>query len=147
MPTSLVIRFADRVSQTQTTHERLKALADHFGVSQNKAAHMAINRLYDETATDRAIEAEFLKHGRKVGGVTYLHAPEDFLLRVEDRIRRGIPLPHEDDDALEHNLLFKLLPPDVQACVISATDPMDKRRLIDQHLRESKERRSSSRAD
>lgn len=34
---SLVVRFANRVSQFETTHQRLKDIAEFLGVSQNKA--------------------------------------------------------------------------------------------------------------
>lgn len=130
MSTSLVVRFADRVSPTQTTHERLKAVADHLGVSQNKAVHMAINALHEHIEDDIAMAEEFRLHGRKVGGVTYLNADEAFIRRVEDRIARGVPLPQEDDESLERHLLFTLLSEEEQAQVKAAADPMQKRHLI-----------------
>lgn len=141
MPKSLLVRFADRVSATQTTADRIKTIADHFGVSQNKAAHIAINRLFDEIASDVDAEAEFEKHGRKVGGVTYLHTPEDFLRRVEERIAKDIPLPHEDDESLESNLLFRFLSEEQQDRVKAASDPLQKRHLIAEFAKSNREPR------
>ncbi len=134
MATALVIRFADQVSPTATTHDRLKAMADHLGVSQNKAAHIAINRLYEECADDIAIEDEFRKHGRKVGGITYLGVSDDFIRRVEDRIARRIPLPHEDDESLERFLLFRFLTKDQQAAVKAEPNFLVKRQMITKFL-------------
>lgn len=129
---NLVVRFSDRVSEMETTHQRLVDIADYLGVSLNKAVQYAINKAYERLAEEDDIEADlyFKRHGRKVGSVTYVNADEDFIRRVEGRIKKGVPLAHEDDESLERNLLFKLLPEDQQAQVRAANDPDDKRRLI-----------------
>ena len=45
---SLVVRFSDKISETETTHERVKAIADRLGISQNKAVHYAINLAHNQ---------------------------------------------------------------------------------------------------
>lgn len=129
---TLAVRFSDQVSEMETTHQRVKDIAEFLGVSQNKAVQYAINKAYDQLNDDRNIEAElhFKRHGRQVGGVTYLNHPEDFLGRVQKRIKDSIPLPHEDDESLERNLIFKLLTEEQQAQAKATQDVLEKRRLI-----------------
>lgn len=140
MSQSLLIRFAEQVSATETTSDRLKAIADHLGLSQNKAAHIAINALYNEISADAMVESEFQNHGRQVGRVTYLHAPDDLVRRVEERIAAGTPLPHEDDESLERNLLFVLLSTDQKRQVKATPDPLQKRHLIARFVQENRDR-------
>lgn len=125
---TLVVRFSDRVSTMETTHQRLKEIAEHLGVSQNKAIQYAINKVYEDLDLDA--EAQFKQHGVKVGGITYLNHPKDALDRVEARLKAGIPLPHEDDETLESNLLFASLSEEEKAIVRSTPDMLEKRRLI-----------------
>lgn len=129
---ALAVRFSDHVSEMETTHQRLKDIAGFLGVSQNKAVQYAINKAYDQLNEDKDIEAElhFKRHGRQVGGVTYLNHSEDQLQRIKQRVKDGIPLPHEDDEALEHNLVFKLLSEEQRAQVKATQDVLEKRRLI-----------------
>lgn len=75
-------------------------------------------------------EQEFTQHGRKIGGVVYLNHPEDALARIEARINSGIPLPHEDDETLESNFLFRCLTESQQARVKATQDVLEKRRRI-----------------
>ncbi|MBU2816633.1 hypothetical protein HF282_03890 [Acidithiobacillus ferrooxidans] len=42
------LRFSNERTATTATQVALERIAAHLGVSQNKAAHMAINLLYDE---------------------------------------------------------------------------------------------------
>jgi len=78
------------------------------------------------------IEAESASEhsGRTVGGITYYNVSDDFIRRVEERIAKGIPLQHEDDDSLESNLLFRFLSAEQQAQVSAVTDPLEKRKMI-----------------
>lgn len=135
---TLAVRFSDQVSEMETTHQRLKDISEFLGVSQNKAVQYAINKAYDQLNEDKDIEAglHFKRHGRQVGGVTYLNHSEDQLQRIKQRIKGGIPLPHEDDEALEHNLIFKLLSEKQQAQVKATQDALEKRRLIAGFMRE-----------
>ncbi len=128
---SLVVRFSEQVSQFETTHGRLKDIAEYLGVSQNKAVAYAINKAWEylDEHEDMLRELEFKRRGCKVGGVTYLNAPEDFIRRVKERMANGVPLPHEDDEELERNLLFQFLSKEQQAAVRAASDPAEKRRL------------------
>lgn len=136
---TLVVRFSNRVSEMETTHQRLQDIAEFLGVSQNKAIQYAINKTYEHLEESKDIEAElhYRRHGTQVGGVTYLNTPEDFIKRVEERIRDGIPLPHEDDESLERSLLFKLLKEDQQAQVRATQDILEKRRLVAGFLQEA----------
>ncbi len=47
MAQAITVRFEDEKTVTGATHVALKRVAEHLGVSQNKAVHIAINRLYD----------------------------------------------------------------------------------------------------
>ncbi|MCL4526412.1 MAG: hypothetical protein M1492_07955 [Gammaproteobacteria bacterium] len=47
MKTAMTVRFEEERTVTGATQVALKQIADHMGVSQNKAVHMAINRMYD----------------------------------------------------------------------------------------------------
>lgn len=84
-------------------------------------------------------ELEFKRRGVKVGGITYLNHDPAFIERVRERIAKGVPLPHEDDDALESNLLFQFLTEEQQAAVRAATSPAEKRRLKSKFLNENRE--------
>lgn len=90
-------------------------------------------QLRTSTANARSAVNEGLA-GKVVGGVTYIGHTEDDLARIEARIeariKAGIPLPHEDDETLESNLLFASLSDAEKAQVRAATDPLEKRRLI-----------------
>lgn len=46
MSKPLLLQFADEASATTATRDSLKSIADRLGVSETKAAHIAINRLY-----------------------------------------------------------------------------------------------------
>lgn len=46
----------------------------------------------------------------------------------------GIPLPHEDDETLESNFLFRSLTDSQQARVKATADRLEKRRLIARFL-------------
>lgn len=48
MAHAITVRFDDEKTITGATHFALKRIAEHLGVSQNKAVHIAINRLYDQ---------------------------------------------------------------------------------------------------
>ncbi|PKY11736.1 hypothetical protein B1757_02800 [Acidithiobacillus marinus] len=48
MAHAITIRFDNEKTVTGATHFALKRIAEHLGVSQNKAVHIAINRLYDQ---------------------------------------------------------------------------------------------------
>ncbi|MBU0501459.1 MAG: hypothetical protein KJ558_10210 [Gammaproteobacteria bacterium] len=139
---SLVVRFSSKVAAFETTHDRLKDIAEFLGVSQNKAAHYAINKAWESLASndDMREDLEFKRHGRKVGKVTYLNAPDDLIQRVEERIAKGIPLPHEDDQDLEGSLLFRLLSAEQQNQVRSECSPLAKRRLIVKFLEEQQDK-------
>jgi hypothetical protein len=136
---SLVVRFSAHPSKFETTHQRLKDIAEFLGVSQNKAAAYAINLAWQRLAEEEEMleELEFKRHGRKVGQITYLNHPEDAIQRTEDRIADGVPLPHEDDSELESNLLFRFLSQDQQAAIRAASDPAEKRRLKAKFLKET----------
>lgn len=133
--TTLIVRFSDRVSEMETTHQRLKDIAEHLGVSQNKAIQRAINLLYEELDTD--LELAFKRHGVKVGGITYLNVPQEQLDRIAARIKAGIPLPHDDNGTLESNILFALLPEEEQAKVKAEPDMLEKRKMIAGFLAEA----------
>lgn len=137
----LVVRFANQVSQFETTHQRLKDIAEFLGVSQNKAVAYAINQAWEYLAEheDMREELEFKRRGVKVGGITYLNHDPAFIERVRERIAKGVPLPHEDDDALESNLLFQFLTEEQQAVVRAAASPAEKRHLKSKFLNENRE--------
>lgn len=128
--TTLVVRFSDRVSEMETTHQRLKDIAEHLGVSQNKAIQRAINHLYEQ----HAVEMEFKRHGVQVGGVTYLNTPKEQIERIAARIKAGIPLPHVDDGTLENHIMFALLLEEEQAKVKAEPDMLEKRKMIEGFL-------------
>lgn len=115
-----------------TTHQRLKDIAEFLGVSQNKAIQYAVNTAYDALNEGGDLEAElqFKRHGVRAGGVTYLNHSPEFVKRVQKRIKAGVPLANEDDEGLEHNLLFSFLSAKQQARVRAAREPLEKRRLI-----------------
>lgn len=138
---SLVVRFSDKTSTFETTHQRLKDIAEFLGVSQNKAVAYAINQAWQRLAgeEDMLEELEFKRHGVKVGGITYLNHDPAFIERVKERIAKGVPLPHEDDDELESNLLFQFLTEEQQAAVRSASSPDAKRHLKAKFLKENEE--------
>lgn len=48
MSQAITVRFESEKTVTGATHEALRRVAEHLGVSQNKAVHIAINRLYDD---------------------------------------------------------------------------------------------------
>lgn len=137
---SLVFRFSESVSRFETTQQRLKDIAEFLSVSQNKAAAYAINKTWESLAEqeDMLEELEFKRHGRKVGKVTYLNHDEDAIRRIEERIANGVPLPHEDDDTLERNLLFRLLTTEQQDRVKTEQDPLMKRQLIVRFIKQNK---------
>lgn len=62
---TLVVRFSDRVSKMETTHQRLKAISEHLGVSQNKAIQYAINKVYEDL--DIEAHLQFKRQGVEVG--------------------------------------------------------------------------------
>jgi len=101
-------------------------------VSPDEGDHCSTKDLGDEIEVERAFE----RHGRRIGKITYLNMPEDFIQRVEQRIAEGIPLPHEDDDGLENFLLFRFLSEQQQKQVKSTPDPIEKRHLIARFLKE-----------
>ncbi len=138
---SLVVRFSDKTSRFETTHQRLKDIAEFLGVSQNKAVAYAINKAWEllDEQEDMQFELAFKRHGVKVGGVTYLNVEPEFIERVKELIAKGIPLPHEDDDAIESNLLFRFLTKEQQAAIRAETDPLEKRRLKVRFLQQNKE--------
>ncbi|MEO1767960.1 hypothetical protein [Thiobacter aerophilum] len=136
---SLVVRFSDQVSKFETTHQRLKDIAEFLGVSQNKAVAYAINQAWEYLAEHEEMreELEWKRHGVKVGGITYLNHDQAFLDRVRERIAKGVPLPHEDDDHLESGLLFCFLSKEQQDAIRAAADPAEKRRLKAKFLKET----------
>lgn len=136
---SLVVRFSDKTSQFETTHQRLKDIAEFLGVSLNKAVAYAINEAWKhlDEQEDMQVELAFKRHGVKVGGVTYLNHEPEFIERVKERIAKGIPLPHEDDETLERDLFFMFLSKEQQDAIRAATDPLEKRRLKARFLKEN----------
>ncbi len=129
---SINLRFANTPSQFETTHRRLKDLAEFFGVSQNKAAAYAINRIWEMLSEDGELQHTLAhkRQGVRVGRVSYLNADEDHLQRIRERLAAGVPLPHEDDESLDRHPLLLLLPQDQQDAVRREKDPMAKRRLM-----------------
>lgn len=138
---SLVVRFSDKPSKFETTHQRLKDIAEFLGVSQNKAIAYAINMAWEHLKDHEEMleELEFKRHGVKVGGIAYLHAEPEFIGRVRERIAKGVPLPHEDDESLERNLLFQFLTVEQQNVVRGEPDPLKKRHLISAFLAKNDE--------
>jgi hypothetical protein len=136
---SLVVRFSDQVSKFETTHQRLKDVAEFLGVSQNKAVAYAINQAWEHLAEHEEMleDLEWKRHGVKVGGITYLNHDQAFLDRVRERVAEGVPLPHEDDEILERNLLFSFLRKEQQDAIRAAADPAEKRRLKANFLKET----------
>lgn len=135
---SLVVRFSEKPSKFETTHQRLKDIAEFLGVSQNKAIAYAINQTWEHLKEHEEMleELEFKRHGAKVGGITYLHAEPEFIERVRERIAKGIPLPHEDDESLERNFLFSFLSEEQRQRIAAASTADEKRRLKAQCLQE-----------
>ena len=121
---SLVVRFSDKISETETTHERVKAIADRLGISQNKAVHYAINLAHNQII------------GQQVGCITYLGAPQDAIQRAQERVAQGVPMAHTEDDQLEKNLFFSLLPEATKKQAHEVTDPAEKRKIIKQLIQE-----------
>ncbi|PZP51873.1 MAG: hypothetical protein DI596_14300 [Azospira oryzae] len=136
---SLVVRFSEQVSKHETTHQRLKDIAEFLGVSQNKAVAYAINKAWEYLAEheDMLETLELKRYGTEVGGITYLNADPAFIERVRERITKGIPLPHEDDDSIENDLLFMFLSKEHQDAIRATADPMEKRRLKAKFLKET----------
>lgn len=131
-----MLRFADTPSRFETTHQRLKDLADYFGVSQNKAAAYAINLLWEQLQADDelAAGAAFTRQGTKIGGIRYLGLPADEAdelrakaARTQARAAQGVPAPHFDDDEITRNMFFGLLPQDVQDAIRAEADPVARR--------------------
>ncbi|MBU2738716.1 hypothetical protein [Acidithiobacillus concretivorus] len=52
MTKAITVRFEEEKTVTGATHEALRRVSEHLGVSQNKAVHIAINRLYDDIFPD-----------------------------------------------------------------------------------------------
>ena len=72
MKKAITVRFEGKRTVTGATQVALKRIAEHMGVSQNKAVHMAINRMYDslfpgEVAEDMPTEQEL---GRAHSSIT-----------------------------------------------------------------------------
>ncbi|GIX24742.1 MAG: hypothetical protein KatS3mg122_1973 [Caldimonas sp.] len=136
---SLVVRFSKQVSRFETTHDRLKDIAEYLGVSQNEAAAYAINLAWKHLVEeeDMDVELAYKRHGVQVGHISYLNADPAFIERVKARIAKGIPLPHEDDSSLETDLLFMFLSKERQDAIRAAADPMEKRRLKAKFLKET----------
>ncbi|SHE74241.1 hypothetical protein [Thermomonas hydrothermalis] len=131
-----MLRFADTPSRFETTHQRLKDLADYFGVSQNKAAAYAINLLWEQLQADDelAAGAAFTRQGTKIGGIRYLGLPADEAdelrakaARTQARAAQGVPAPYFDDDEITRNMFFGLLPQDVQDAIRAEADPVARR--------------------
>lgn len=137
---ALRVRLSGQASQFGTTQRRLDDIAEFLGVSREEAAAYAINEAWKRLDEERDMQAElaFRRHGKKVGGITYLDADDGFIRRVEQRIAKGVPLPHEDDEELENDLLFLFLAKHEQAAIRAASDPMEKRRLKAKFLKETK---------
>lgn len=126
----------------------LRKLAAKLGCTEDDAIIIAVNRMFlsnvhpveevDSSAEDLDddIESVFERYGRKVGTITYLNAPEDFIQRVEQRIAAGTPLPHEDDESLERFLLFHFLTEEQQSQVKATPDTLEKRHLIARFLKD-----------
>lgn len=124
--------------------ECLRELAARSGLSEGQIIVIAVSRMVHDVfragnevdppaqdlVDDIRLELAFERHGRRVGEITYLNAPDDFVQRVEQRIADGIPLPHTDDANLESTLYFRCLTDDQQAQARATTDCLDKRRLI-----------------
>lgn len=134
--TGTMLRFADTPSRFETTHQRLKDLADYFGVSQNKAAAYAINLLWEQLQADDelAAGAAFTRQGTKIGGIRYLGLPADEAdelrakaARTQARAAQGVPAPYFDDDEITRNMFFGLLPQDVQDAIRAEADPVARR--------------------
>ncbi len=127
---------------TASDSEGLRQLAVKSGLSEDEVIVIAVSRMFHDVfhadtrhpsqdlIDDIRVELAFERRGRTVGGITYLHAPEDFIRRVEQRIAEGIPLPHEDDDSLENFFLFDFLPDAAKAQAKAVSDPLAKRHLI-----------------
>jgi len=132
MSQALCLRFADAPSKFETTHQRLKDLAEYFGVSQNKAAAYAINRLWEMLSADGELQhvSAHKRQGVQVGRVSYLGEDEERLQRIRTRIEAGVPLPHEDDESLDRHPFLRLLPQHLQDAVRREKDPTAKRRLM-----------------
>ncbi|MCL6619385.1 MAG: hypothetical protein K6T33_06305 [Thermomonas hydrothermalis] len=131
-----LLRFSDQPSRFETTHQRLKDLADYFGVSQNKAAAYAINLLWEQLQADDelAAGAAFTRQGTKIGGIRYLGLPADEAdelrakaARTQARAAQGVPAPHFDDGEITRNMFFGLLPQDVQDAIRAEADPVARR--------------------
>jgi hypothetical protein len=140
MSTSLVIRFSDHVSRFEATHQRLKDIAEFLGVSQNKAAAYAINKVWEDLAENEEMleDLEWKRHGVQVGQITHLNHDPVFIERAKQRVANGDPLPHEDDDDLERALSFQFLTEEQQSQIRAASDPKEKRLLKAGFLKENK---------
>lgn len=138
---SLVVRFSDKASKFETTQQRLKDIAEYLGVSQNKAIAYAINQVWQRLIEDEDMDVElaYKRHGVKVGKITYLNADPAFIERARERLANDVPLPHEDDESLERNLLFQFLTVEQQNVVRSEPDPLKKRHLISAFLAKNNE--------
>lgn len=135
---------------SEAESKALRELAAKLGCTEDEAIITAVKQLFlnsvpsdegdrpstEDLGGEMEVERAFERHGRRIGKITYLNMPEDFIQRVEQRIAEGIPLPHEDDDGLENFLLFRFLSEQQQKQVKSTPDPLEKRHLIARFLNE-----------
>lgn len=135
---------------TEAESKALRELAAKLGCTEDEAIIIAVKQMFlnnvhpvegdhsftEDLGDDIEVERAFERHGRRIGKITYLNMPEDFIQRVEQRIAEGIPLPHEDDESLECFLLFRFLTEDQQSQVKARHDPLEKRHLIARFLEE-----------
>ena len=140
MTKQFTLRLSDQPSRMETTHERLALVAQHLGVSLNRAASFAINQLYEKVeaeqrADDARLERAFHEHGVKIGGATYLGLDAAAIERARSREKAGVPFAAIDDDQLERHLVFAMLSPDRQARVRAAS-PDAKREALASAVRE-----------
>lgn len=52
MARAMTVRFSETRTKFGSTNQAIQKIADYLGVSQNKAIHLAINRLYDQCFPD-----------------------------------------------------------------------------------------------
>lgn len=71
----------------------------------------------------------------KIGKITYTGVDEAFTKRVQERINLGIPLPHEDDEALESCLFFDMLTVEQQEKIKTTDDFLEKRKIFADFLK------------
>ncbi|MEB8476715.1 hypothetical protein [Acidithiobacillus ferriphilus] len=96
------LRFSNERTATTATQVALERIAAHLGVSQNKAAHMAINFLYDELfpgevnedyPTPKAVHPQ-IKSGTVVDSLSKLF-PEHEREVADLAINQGRIMTHE----------------------------------------------------